>query len=53
MTLIGNINVTVRENPEWHANDVYTEALRWISPPIDFDSDGRAAARVSARYLVE
>jgi len=35
-----------RDNPDWHANDLYTEAARWISPPDGFGSGHQAGAAV-------
>jgi len=35
-----------RENPDWHADDLYTEAARWISPPDGFGSGHQAGAAV-------
>ncbi len=34
------------ENPQWHADDLYTEASRWISPPDGFGSGHQAGAAV-------
>ncbi len=34
------------ENPEWHADDLYAEASRWISPPDGFGSGHQAGAAV-------
>jgi D-alanyl-D-alanine dipeptidase len=34
------------EKPEWHADDLYTEASRWISPPDGFGSGHQAGAAV-------
>ena len=35
-----------RENPDWHEDDLYTEAARWISPPDGFGSGHQAGAAV-------
>lgn len=35
-----------QENPEWPADDLYTEASRWISPPDGFGSGHQAGAAV-------
>jgi len=34
------------QNPEWHTDDLYTEASRWISPPDGFGSGHQAGAAV-------
>ena len=35
-----------RDNPDWHADDLYTEASRWISPPDGFGSGHQAGAAI-------
>jgi zinc D-Ala-D-Ala dipeptidase len=35
-----------RDNPDWHAHDLYTEAARWISPPDGFGSGHQAGAAI-------
>ncbi len=34
------------DNPDWHVDDLYTEAARWISPPDGFGSGHQAGAAV-------
>ena len=35
-----------RDNPDWHADDLYSEAARWISPPDGFGSGHQAGAAI-------
>ena len=35
-----------RDNPDWHADKLYDEASRWISPPDGFGSGHQAGAAV-------